>query len=337
VRLAAIAITGWLLVAWPAAAVAQEAESEALPQLRAELLVEGLTAPIDLVSPDDGTRRRFLVDQSGLVQLLAADGQVVEPPFLDLRDRMVQLIEGFDERGLLGVAFHPRYAENGRFFVSYSAPLGPDAPKGWNYTRRISEFTVSAGDPDVADPKSERVLLEQDWPSRKHNGGGLAFGPDHLLYIGLGDAGGIHGVGPDVLFEAFDVPRHLGDWDRLAQDTSSLYGKILRIDVDRGYPGYGIPPLNPFVGIEGRDEIYGWGFRNPFRFSFDGARCSPPRSARRCGKPSTSWTGRATTGGPSARRRTVSIDGIRRRLRRNARRKAPLASRSSIRSSNMRT
>jgi glucose/arabinose dehydrogenase len=114
------------------------------------------------------------------------------------------------------------------------------------------------------------VLLEIDWPSRKHNGGGLAFGADGLLYVGLGDGGGVHGVGPDILFEAFDVPASLSHWDWLAQDTSALFGKILRIDAGRGYPGYAIPPLNPLVGADGRDEIYAWGFRNPYRFSFDG-------------------------------------------------------------------
>lgn len=236
---------------------------------RLELVADGLTAPVDLVSPADGSGRRFVVEQTGLIHILAADGRRLAPPFLDLRDRMAQLTQGFEERGLLGFAFHPGYAENGRFFVTYSAPLRGAAPPGWNYTRRISEFTVSADDGNRADPKSERVLLEQDWPSRKHNGGGLAFGPDGHLYVGFGDGGGVHGVGPEVLFEAFDVPKILGEWDRLAQDTASLYGKILRLDVDRGYPGYAIPPLNPFAGTQGRAEIYAWGFRNPYRLSFD--------------------------------------------------------------------
>ena len=235
-----------------------------------ELVADGLTAPIDLVSPADGSGRHFVVDQTGLVHILSADGNPLPTPFLDLREKIVPLVQGFDERGLLGFAFHPRYAENGRFYVSYSAPLRPTAPPGWNYTRRISEFTVSAADANVADPTSERVLIELDWPSRKHNGGGLAFGPDGFLYIGFGDSGGIHGVGKEVLFEAFDVPKYLADWDRIAPDTASLYGKILRIDVDRGYPTYAIPPLNPFANTEGRDEIYAWGIRNPFRLSFDG-------------------------------------------------------------------
>jgi glucose/arabinose dehydrogenase len=113
------------------------------------------------------------------------------------------------------------------------------------------------------------VLIEQDWPSRKHNGGALAFGPDGLLYIGFGDSGASHGIGPKVLHEAFDVPAELLIWDLLAQDLHSLYGKVLRIDVDRGFPGYAIPPNNPMVGKAGRPEVYAWGFRNPYRIAFD--------------------------------------------------------------------
>jgi glucose/arabinose dehydrogenase len=237
--------------------------------LNLALVAEDFTAPIDLVSPPDASGRRFIIDQVGFIHLLAANGQKLASPFLDLRDRMVTLTRGFEERGLLGFAFHPGFAENGRVFVSYSAPLRAAAPAGWNYTRRLSEFTVSAHNANQADPKSERMLLELDWPSRKHNGGGLAFGPDGHLYVGLGDGGAVHGVGQEVLFEAFDVPKAMASWDRFAQDTSSLYGKILRLDVDRGYPAYAIPPLNPLVGASGRHEIYAWGFRNPYRFSFD--------------------------------------------------------------------
>lgn len=253
-----------------APASAQERNDGATPNLTVELVAEGLTAPVDLVSAPDASGRRFVVEQGGVVHILTPDGRRIETPFLDLRDRMLPLREDFEERGLLGFAFHPDYAVNGRLFVTYSAPLRATAPAGWNYTRHVSEFTVAADSADRVDPGSERVLIEQDWPSRKHNGGGLAFGADGYLYIGFGDGGGVHGVGPETLFEAFDVPTHLLEWDRLAQDTESLYGKILRIDVDRGYPGYSTPPLNPFASTAGRDEIYAWGFRNPYRLSFDG-------------------------------------------------------------------
>ncbi|MEZ4728472.1 MAG: PQQ-dependent sugar dehydrogenase [Caldilineaceae bacterium] len=246
------------------------AQQAAQADVELELVAEGLTAPLFLAAPPDGGGRRFIVDQTGLIYILTADDELLEEPFLDLRDKLVALETGFDERGLLGFAFHPDYAENGRFYVSYSAPLRADGPPGWNYTRRTSEFTVSAEDPNHTDLATERVLLALDWPSRKHNGGALAFGPDGYLYIGLGDAGGAHGVGQEVLYEAFDVPERLLFWDTFAQDISSLYGSILRIDVDRGYPGYAIPPTNPFVGqASGRAELYAWGFRNPYRIAFD--------------------------------------------------------------------
>jgi glucose/arabinose dehydrogenase len=231
------------------------------------LVADGLKAPIGLADPDDGTGTLFVLEQHGLVQVLTATG-LRDRPLLDLGDHLVALDEGFEERGLLGFALHPEFASNGRVYVSYSAPLRPDAPKNWNHTRRISELTLAPGS-DQIDPASERVLIELDWPSRKHNGGALAFGLDGNLYIGLGDGGGAHGIGPDVIWSAFDVPAEQLYWDRLAQDVTSLFGSILRIDVDKGFPGYGIPPTNPFVGKSGRDEIYAWGFRNPYRLGVD--------------------------------------------------------------------
>jgi len=216
-----------------------------LPEVALERLAAGLTAPIEIADPDDGTGRLFIAEQSGTTRILTADGALLDEPWLDLRPRMVALIEGFDERGLLGFALHPDFATNGRFFATYTAALAPTAPEGWSHTRRVSEFTASPSAPDRVDPASERVLLSLDWPSRKHNGGGLAFGPDGYLYVGVGDAGGVHGIGTEVAYEAFDVPAHLRHWDAIAQDTASLYGKILRLDVDRGMPGYAVPASNP--------------------------------------------------------------------------------------------
>lgn len=230
-------------------------------------VISGLTAPIDLVDPADGSGRLFVLEQHGVVQTLSKGtlGEVL----LDLRPRLLQLEDGFEERGLLGFALHPDFSRNGRVYVSYSAPLRAEAPAGWNYTRRISELTLSPG-ANTIDLGTERVLIELDWPSRKHNGGGLAFGPDGFLYIGIGDGGGAHGVGPKVLWSAFEVPADQLYWDRLAQDVTSLFGSIVRIDVDRGFPGYGIPPTNPLIGKAGRDEIWAWGFRNPYRLGIDG-------------------------------------------------------------------
>jgi glucose/arabinose dehydrogenase len=255
------------------AGVAQASDEPAQSTIRValDLIADGLAAPIDLKQIDDGSGRLLLLDQSGLIHLLDKNGNRKAEPFLDLRARMLPLEQDFEERGLLGMAVHPNYAGEGRIFVTYSAPLRDGAPAGWNYTRRVSEFTVSRDNPDRADPQSERVLLELDWPSRKHNGGGLAFGPDGFLYIGFGDGGGSHGIGKTVLYDAFSVPADNAHWDRLAQDTTSLFGKILRIDVDRGFPGYAIPALNPLAGGAGRPEIYAWGFRNPYRIAFDGS------------------------------------------------------------------
>jgi glucose/arabinose dehydrogenase len=240
------------------------------PSLAAEPVAQGLTAPIQLVELPDGSGRKLIVQQDGIVRNLGKGGELAPEFFLDLRSKLVALDQsGLEERGLLGFALHPAFARNGRVLVTYSAPLRPGAPQSWNHTRRVSEFTATLGETPAADPRSERVLLELDWPSRKHNGGGLAFGPDGFLYIGLGDSGASHGFGPKVIWEAFDVPAHALAWDHLAQDRHSLFGKILRIDVDRGFPGYAIPPTNPFAGGGGRPEVWTWGWRNPFRITFD--------------------------------------------------------------------
>jgi len=234
-----------------------------------KLVAKDLVAPVQLEELPDGSGRLLVVQQNGLVRVLLPDGSVATEPLLDLRPQMLVLVNDFEERGLLGFALHPQFVRNGRFVVTYSAPLRATAPKAWNHTRRVSEFHLKPGTLGPVDLATERVLLEQDWPSRKHNGGALAFGPDGLLYIGFGDSGASHGIGPKVLHEAFDVPPELLIWDLLAQDLHSLYGKVLRIDVDRGFPGYAIPHSNPLVGKPGRPEVYAWGFRNPYRIAFD--------------------------------------------------------------------
>lgn len=239
----------------------------AIPEPR--LIVESLVAPIDLVTIPDDSGRRLILDQAGLVYVLNADNALNETPFLDITDRLLPVREDFEERGLLGMAIHPEFRTNGRFFVTYTAPLSVDAPKNWSHTRIVSEFTIDGETPDQLDKDSERILIKQNWPSRKHNGGALAFGPDGYLYIGFGDGGGIHGIGPETLNDAYNVPKNRLSWDSTAQDLQSLFGKILRIDVDHGYPGYAIPENNPLVNSLGKDEIFAWGFRNPYRLSFD--------------------------------------------------------------------
>jgi glucose/arabinose dehydrogenase len=249
------------IAAVPSSAAAQTEEP---PAVGLQTVADGLTSPVTLTSPGDGSGRLFVVDQAGLIRVLMPDGTLRPEPFLDLRDRMVTLMPGFDERGLLGLAFHPQYAANGRFFVYYSAPLRAGGPAGFNHTSHISEFRVSA-DPNRADPASERILLQVDEPQFNHNAGTLLFGPDDGdLYISLGDGGGANDVGLG----------HVADWyldngGGNGQDvTENLLGSILRIDVDAGTP-YGIPPDNPFTGTPGLDEVWAYGFRNPYRMSFD--------------------------------------------------------------------
>jgi glucose/arabinose dehydrogenase len=221
-----------------------------------ELVADGFTAPVALASPRDGTDRLFIADQRGTIWVLTAAGEKLEEPFLDVQDRMVGLSPAYDERGLLGLTFHPQFAENGRFFVYYSAPLRQNAPQDWNHTSHLSEFRVSKTNPDLVDVGSERIILQIDQPQGNHNGGQIAFGPDGYLYVPLGDGGGANDVGTGH--------PAIGN----GQDKTTLLGSILRIDVDNGDP-YGIPVDNPFVGQEGREEIFAYGLRNPFRITFD--------------------------------------------------------------------
>jgi glucose/arabinose dehydrogenase len=240
-----------------------------IPKVKAvdlELVASDFVSPIGVVAVPDNSGRMVVIDQIGRLWMLDANGNKLATPFIDLTSRMTTLNPGFDERGLLGLAFHPNYATNGRFFVYYNAPRRPGGPTPttlWNNLARFSEFRVSA-DPNLADMSSERVFLEIDDPQGNHNGGTLAFGPDGYLYISIGDGGG-----------ANDTPvGHVMDWylpnaGGNGQDIdSNLWGSILRLDMNNGMP-YGIPADNPFVGGRGLDEIYAYGFRNPYRMSFD--------------------------------------------------------------------
>jgi glucose/arabinose dehydrogenase len=253
-------------VAAASPARAQETDG---PAVGLRPVAEGFTAPVQLVSARDGSGRLFVVDQAGLIRIIRADGTLAPEPFLALQSKIVELMPEFDERGVLGLAFHPSYATNGRFFVYYSAPLRAGAPAGYDHTSHISEFRVSASDPNRADPASERVLLQVDEPQFNHNAGTLVFGPDDgYLYISVGDGGGAND----------NELGHVEDWYAAneggnGQDIQqNLLGDILRIDVDRGDP-YGIPADNPFADTpgcaDGCDETWAYGFRNPYRMSFD--------------------------------------------------------------------
>ncbi len=221
----------------------------------------GFTAPVALAEADDGSGRLLIADQAGVVWVVLASGTVQAAPFLDLRDQLDERTSSQDERGLLGFALHPDFADNGRFYVYYNTPPSGDAPIGTATEVRLSEFTVADDDPDIADPDSERVLLRLAKPQTNHNGGALAFGPDAYLYAALGDGGGSGDTG-------FGHTEDIGN----AQDKSNLLGSLIRIDVDNAPAGkaYGIPTNNPFADDpNAQPEIYAYGFRNPWRFSFD--------------------------------------------------------------------
>jgi glucose/arabinose dehydrogenase len=228
-----------------------------------ETIVSDLSTPLGLVVAPGDTERLFVIEQTGQIHILR-DGERLPTPFLDLSDHLVRLNTEYDERGLLGLAFHPEFASNGRLFAYYSAPPPADAQGPVDHTNRLSEFTVGL-DADAVDPDSERVILAFEQPQPNHSGGALGFGPDGLLYLGTGDGGGRGDADPGHSTQGN------------AQDLDKLNGKILRIDVDaEGEPPYSIPADNPFAsGDGGRPEIYALGFRNPWRLSWE------PSGARR--------------------------------------------------------
>lgn len=231
-----------------------------------KLIADGLVSPLGAVESPDNTGRLFILDQAGKIWIVDKNGNKLAAPFLDVAGMMVALNPNYDERGLLGFAFHPDYRLNGKFYVYYNRPARPGGPvpgANWNNLSRIAEFKVSAN-PNLADMSSERVLFDIDDPQSNHNGGALAFGPDGYLYIAIGDGGGANDVANGHVTDWY-LPNAGGN----GQDIdSNLFGNILRIDVNGGDP-YAIPSDNPFVDKDGMDEIYAYGFRNPYRFSFD--------------------------------------------------------------------
>jgi glucose/arabinose dehydrogenase len=230
-----------------------------------EEAASGLTAPMMMVQPA-GDERRFVAEQIGLVRIVMPDGEVLGEPFLDLRHKLIDQWPEFDEKGLLGLAFHPDFANNGKFYVAYSVPThwkgALEKHFWWSHTNIIEEYTVSADDPDAANPNSVRLVSAIDWPQFNHNGHWIGFGPDGYLYVATGDGGYANdwGIGHNVT-------------EGNGQDLLSLHGKMLRIDVNGSSNGnnYAIPSDNPFVGQEASalPEIWAYGLRNPWRCSFD--------------------------------------------------------------------
>jgi len=194
-----------------------------------KLIASGLNRPVDIQSANDGSSKIFIIEKYGVIRVFEND-QLLESPFLNIDDRVN---DSGNEMGLLGLAFHPDYEQNGFFYVNYTGDGGDT---------RISRFQASG---NIADPNSEKVLMIIEQPYPNHNGGALAFGPDGYLYAGLGDGG------------------LAGDPQKNGQNTTSLLGKILRIDVNNG-DAYGIPSDNPFG-----NEVWAYGLRNPWRISFD--------------------------------------------------------------------
>jgi glucose/arabinose dehydrogenase len=222
----------------PAAGPAQQASS-AVPRIALQALPFGFRQPLFITHAGDGSGRQFVVEKAGTIRVIKG-GQLLGTPFIDLSSK---IRASGSEQGLLGLAFHPRYAENGRFFVGYTDNAGRNT---------VERYQVSA-DPDRGDLASGVTLLSIDDPAVNHNGGNVVFGPDGKLWVGTGDGGAS------------------GDRYQNGQNRQTLLGKMLRLDVDGGEP-YGIPADNPYVGDAAyRPEIWAMGMRNPWRYSFDRA------------------------------------------------------------------
>ena len=209
-----------------------------------QVVASGLSVPLDLEQPNDGSGRLFVVEQRGTIKIVQ-NSALLPQPFLDISNKVI--FQG--EMGLLGLTFHPAFQANGKFYVNYVRNAGGQ------FQSVIAEYQVSGANLNQANPSSERVLLTVDQVNNfpNHKAGQLAVGPDGFLYFGLGDGGGE------------------GDPLRHGQNTQTLLGKMMRIDVNNSgaTTPYAIPADNPFAGGGGLPEIYAIGFRNPWRFSFD--------------------------------------------------------------------
>jgi glucose/arabinose dehydrogenase len=250
-----------------------------IPELRlTPVSQDQIVTPTAITNAGDGSNRLFVTDQRGTVHIVQ-NGTTLASPFLDISSALVTERAGFDERGLLGLAFHPDYGTagaqgEGKFYVYYSAP-SPNAPgvptDPVDHQSVIAEYRVSATDPNVADPSSERILMTIQQPQFNHNAGYLGFGSDGMLYITTGDGGSSNDNNVGHTGGGADRPSGiLGN----AQDRTKLLGKVLRIDtLGNNGPGgqYGIPADNPFVGVGNgvREEIFAYGLRNPWRATFD--------------------------------------------------------------------
>ena len=245
----ATALLGTVLLSGAVPAAAQIIDGGILIEL--ETVASGLVSPVAVTHAGDGSGRLFIVEQTGQIRIVR-DGALLPVQFLDIASLLPPLNPFFDERGLLGVAFHPGYASNGRFFVRYSGPRPGDPSEPCFGSSRgcheeiLAEYGVST-DPNVADPVGT-ILFRVDEPQFNHDAGGVAFGPDGFLYFSLGDGGGAN----DGLA---DTPPSHGPIGH-GQNIETALGAVLRIDVDsapQAPRAYAIPPGNHFVGVAGLD------------------------------------------------------------------------------------
>jgi len=233
-------------------------------KVKLEPYVTGVNAPLAMVQPA-GDDRKFVIEQFGRVRVIDKDGNLSAEPFIDIRAKIPTLWSDFDERGLLGITFHPDFANNGKFYLAYSAPINfqLDLAKEfwWDHTNVVEEYMVSKDDANVADTSYSRIITSIDWPQFNHNGHWIDFGKDGMLYISTGDGGYANdwGIGHNVT-------------EGNGQDDTQLLGKILRVDPDNPADGkpYGIPSDNPYADdFDHAAEIWATGMRNPWRCSFD--------------------------------------------------------------------
>jgi len=214
--------------------------------LKVQQLADNLQAPTDITFPGNGDI--WLTEQTGRIRVIK-NGKLSDAPLLDLNSKLVKIVGGYDERGLLGIALHPKFKFNKKFYVFYSRP----STKKSDHTGVLAEYKFPGGSGQI-DPNSGRIILTIEEPEPNHNGGGIHFGPDGYLYVSFGDGGG-------------QGDKH-GEFGN-GQKMDTWLGKILRVDINTK-TGYIVPKDNPFVGRKNvKPEIWAYGFRNPYRFSFD--------------------------------------------------------------------
>ncbi len=240
-----IFIVGSFLLPYVAQGILEKDRSEVI----LELLSSDLESPVAFATAK-GTEDFYIAEQKGIVKIFSK-GEIKSSPLLDLRKKMAGINRFYSEKGLLGIAFHPKFDENRKFYVNYSSDLDKSSI---DHKMVLSEFQTSLSNPDKALLQSEKIILEIEQPESNHNGGTIVFGKDGFLYIGSGDGGGSgdkHGT------------------EGNGQNLSTLLGKLLRINIDSDTEPYKIPMDNPFIKKNALPEIYAYGLRNPWKFSFD--------------------------------------------------------------------